>query len=88
MLSMTLASLGWGAWWVTVILTRFAPEVAPGLRTTSIVSCSFAAAGFLVALWTVRARLAWLLVTLVPLLANASLLLVPIAIKAIRVIRD
>ena len=88
MLSMTLASFGWGAWWVAVILTRFAPEVAPGLRTTCIISSAFAAAGFLAALWTIRARLVWILMTLVPLLANGSLLLVPIAIKAVRVIRD
>ena len=33
--------------------------------------------GLAVALWTVRAKKSWLLFTLIPLFANASLLLVP-----------
>ena len=84
---MTLASLGWGVWWITAFLIRFAPDFAPGLRAASIVSCVFATAGFLAAVWTIRARLAWLLFALVPLFANASLLLFPFALKAIRLIR-
>jgi hypothetical protein len=87
MLSMTLASLGWGAWWTTAFLMRFAPAHAPSVETAITISCIFATAGFLVALWTIRARLSWILITLVPLCANASLLVLPFALHAVRVIR-
>lgn len=84
---MTLASLGWGVWWVTAFLMRFAPEHAPSVDGAITVSCIFATVGLLVALWTIRARLSWILITLVPLLANASLLMLPLALHAVRVIR-
>ena len=87
MVSMTLASLGWGVWWITAFLMRFAPSIAPSVEGAITVSCIFASVGFLVALCTIRARLSWILITLVPLCANASLLLLPLAVHALRVIR-
>lgn len=88
MLSMCLASLGWGVWWLEVFLARFAPEHAPSLRTTALVGGAFALPGLLVAIWTIRAKAAWILITLVPLLANLSLLALPLLIKTLRVIRE
>jgi hypothetical protein len=87
MVSMTLASLGWGVWWLTAFLMRFAPAHAPSVGSAVTVSCLFASVGFLIALATIRARLSWILITLIPLLANASLLVLPLAVRAIRVIR-
>jgi len=88
MLSMILASLGWGVWWIEVFLTRFAPEHAPSLHTTALVGGAFALPGLLVAVWTIRAKAAWILITLVPLCANLSLLALPVLIKTLRVIRE
>lgn len=80
MLSMTLASLGWGVWWFALVLRELAPRFAPSLATIFGVSCSFAALGFLCGLVTLRARLAWALITCVPLFANASLLVLPLVV--------
>ena len=74
---MIAASLGWGVWWIEVVLTRFRPESAPSLGVVSWVAGAFALVGFLAALWTIRAKAAWILITLVPLLANTSLLAMP-----------
>lgn len=88
MLSMAFATLGWGAWWCLVFLTHFFPEHAPRTTTVQWIGVGFAVPGFLIALWTIRARLAWILVTLFPLLANASLLAMPVVMKTLRVIRE
>jgi hypothetical protein len=88
MLSMCLASLAWGSWWITVFLMRYAPGAAPRLTTTEWFAGTFAAFGLLVALFTIRARRTWLLFTLVPLLANASLFLVPWLIETLRATRS
>lgn len=88
MLSMTFASLGWAAWWSFAFLKHFVPEHAPSSHTIQWIGVGFAAPGFLVALWTIRARLAWIVVTLVPLLANASLLSMPLVMKTLRIIRE
>jgi len=83
MLSICLASLGWGTWWVAAFLSRFAPDLAPGFALTSWIAGVFASLGLLVALFTIRARRIWLLFTLVLLLANASLLLVPLVARSL-----
>ena len=88
MLSMTFASLGWAAWWLFAFLKHFAPEHAPSSNTIQWIGVAFAVPGFLVALWTIRAKLAWIVVTLVPLGANASLLSMPLVMKTLRVIRE
>jgi hypothetical protein len=84
MVSMCFASLGWGSWWVSVFLMRYFPSVAPAIATTGWFAGTFAAFGFLVAVFTVRARSSWLLFTLVPIFANASLFLVPWLVETLR----
>lgn len=74
---MTLASAGWGTWWILLFLHRFAPGLTPGLGLPGFLSTVFALAGLLVALLTVRARRSWILFSMIPLLANVSLLFVP-----------
>lgn len=77
MLSMTLASFGWGTWWILLFVRRLAPGIDVGLTLPSVVSTVFALLGLGVAVLTVRARKSWLIFTTVPLLANTSLLVVP-----------
>lgn len=74
---MTLASLGWGVWWVALVAHRLKPDFMPPLGLVGSVSCAFAIFGLGVAVLTLRAQRAWLYFALVPLLANAGLLLVP-----------
>jgi hypothetical protein len=78
MLSMTLASLGWGCWWVAVALARFAPDLAPGIAVTHVLADIFAIAGLLCGLFTLRAKLAWILITGVPICANLALIIFPL----------
>jgi hypothetical protein len=87
MVSMCFASLGWGSWWISVFLMRYFPSVAPEIATTGWFAGTFAAFGFLVAVFTVRARSSWLLFTLVPIFANASLFLVPWLVETLRASR-
>jgi hypothetical protein len=87
MASMCLASVGWGSFWVLALWTRIAPESAPSIDSVCVFSGVFAAVGLAAAIFSMRARLAWLLFTLIPLFANGSLLLVPSVIKTLRVIR-
>jgi len=74
---MILATLGWGTWWCVLIAHHFAPQRELSLALPSILSTTLAASGLLVAILTLRARRSWVLFTLAPLFANASLLLVP-----------
>jgi hypothetical protein len=84
MVSMCLASLGWGSWWVAVFLMRYFPGAAPSLSATEWFAGTFAAFGLVVGIFTIRARRSWLLFALVPILANASLFLVPWLIETLR----
>ena len=77
MLSMTLASLGWATWWIVLFVHKLAPEVAFGIGLPATISTVFAVLGLGVAILTFRARRSWMLFVTVPLVANASLLLVP-----------
>lgn len=77
MLAMTMATLGWGTWWVALLLHHFAPRLRLGLEWPGGVSLVFALLGLLQVLLAVRAKRSWMLLTLIPLFANASLLLVP-----------
>ena len=75
---MTLATYRpWAYWWTAVFLSSRVPEWAPSLDVTRAVSSTFALFGLLTALFSLRAKLAWILITLVPLLANCSLLAIP-----------
>jgi hypothetical protein len=86
MLSMSLASLGWAILWTDLFLVRFAPGWAPPLPVAAWSASGFALLGFVAAVWGFRARLAWLLVLLVPLVANGSLLVAPWALSSLRVV--
>lgn len=74
---MILATIGWGTWWCVLLLHRLAPTTAVPLWIPTAIATPFALLGLLVAIWTLRARRAWILFALAPLFANASLLLVP-----------
>ena len=74
---MTLASLGWGTWWVILFLRRFAPDLTIGLAIPGAISTTFAILGFLVAVLTLRAKRSWLFFAHIPLMANASLFAMP-----------
>jgi hypothetical protein len=75
--SISLASLGWLAWWLDIVLARFAPLASPGAEITSWVASAFAAAGLALALWSFRAQRAWFAFTLLAILANGTLLALP-----------
>jgi hypothetical protein len=84
MLSMICATLGWGVWWMALALRRWAPDWAPSLDAAGWLAGAIAVFGLLVAIWTIRAKAAWLLITLVPLFANASLLAMPMLVESLR----
>ena len=74
MLSMGLATLGWSVIWISLLLLRWAPGWAPSPTLSYGLSGLFAAGGLFLALFSVRAQLAWLLFCVAPIFANASLL--------------
>ena len=76
MLSMTFASLGWGTWWVLLLVKKLT-GASPDLLIPSILSTIFAILGLLVAVVTLRGRRSWLLFVTIPVLANASLFFLP-----------
>ena len=77
MLSMSLASLGWGTWWVLLFVRKLFGVRPASLEIPGLVSTTFAILGLLVAFWCLRARRSWLLFVMIPVLANGSLLFVP-----------
>ena len=77
MFAMTLATFGAGVWGGALLWTRVAPQSAPTLEQTFLISSAFAVPGFVLAFLTLRARLVWLLLAGVPLLANGMLLVLP-----------
>ena len=78
---MSLASAAWGCWWLDLVLIRFVPDLVPKIGVVSTVASLLAGAGLAVALFTLRgtSRL-WLALSLIPLLANLSLLFLPLLI--------
>jgi hypothetical protein len=74
---MILATLGWGTWWCVLLVHKLAPGRELPLAVPAAISTTAAVLGLGIALLTLRARRAWILFALVPLFANASLLLVP-----------
>jgi len=86
MLAMTLASLGWGAWWIALLLRRLMPDLTEGWPLAflaSVVGFGFGVLGLLVALVTVRSQRSWMLFVMIPLLANASLIVMPWLVREI-----
>jgi len=84
MFAMTMASLGWAVVWIDLALARLAPSYAPDLSVAAWIACAFGVVGLLAVVWAVRAKLAWLLVLLVPTIANATLIAAPWALAALR----
>ncbi len=82
---MTLATVGWGVWWITVLLMRFAPGIAPSPTVTAWVASSFAVVGLFLAIFTIRARTIWVLLAGVPIFANGSLLALPFVVQDLEV---
>ncbi|MFT4542730.1 MAG: hypothetical protein ACI841_005434 [Planctomycetota bacterium] len=82
---MTLATLGWGVWWVTVLLIRVAPDIAPSLTTASWIGGAFAVVGLFLGIFTIRARKIWVLLAGVPIFANGALLLMPFLVADLEV---
>jgi hypothetical protein len=79
MLSMTLASLGWGCWWAALFVAKYT-SIVPDWRWVEVAAALFAAPGLVVALLTVRAQRTWLFFAAVPILANAGLLVLPVVL--------
>ena len=75
-LSITLASLGWGCWWIALFIAKFT-SIQPDLAWVEVAAGIFGVPGLLAALWTVRAQKAWLLLTCIPIFANLGLLALP-----------
>jgi len=81
---MTFASLGWASWWVTALLLHVKPSWTPSIDVTDQLAITFALIGFVAAILSIRARLAWLIVVLVPMFANLSVLLIPFTLNTWR----
>jgi hypothetical protein len=78
MLAMTLASLGWGCWWLELLLWRLWPALAPSPAVVGTAAGIFALAGLVASVLALRGRnRLWLAMAAVPLFANLSLLCVP-----------
>ncbi len=84
MLSISLATLGWGVWWAAFALWRLAPEHAPPVWAVQMVATPLALLGLIAAVLCLRARLAWVLLTLIPFGANLGLLVMPLLLPAWR----
>lgn len=80
---MTLASFGWGVWWVWLFWRRIAPDSAPGLQGTGWLGGGFATLGLVFAVLTIRAGRTWLLFVVTAILANVGLLLLPWVISGL-----
>jgi len=84
MWSMTLATLGMAIWGIVMVALEYVPERVPHFRWVFAAAGLFAVPGFVLGLLTLRARRAWLLVALVPLLANGMLLVLPWVVHRLR----
>ncbi len=84
MVSMTLATAALLVWGVTIVLLELVPGWAPGWIPTFVCSSLFALPGLGLAVLTLRAKRSWFLVALVPVLANALLLFLPLLALKLR----
>ena len=82
---MTLASLGWGCWWLDLLLARTVPDLVPSVAVVSTAASILAVVGLAMALVTLRGRnRVWLGMGMIPIFANASLLSMPWLIDSAR----
>lgn len=77
MFAMTLATLGWGVWWTSLLFQRFWPDHAPGLLATQWTATCFAVPGVLLGALSLRAKKSWMFFSTVAVFANGSLFLMP-----------
>ena len=85
MLSMSLATLGWGCWWLDLLLARTVPDLVPNVAVVSSLASVFGVGGLLAALVTLRGRnRMWLAMAMVPFFANVSLLTMPLLVDPAR----
>jgi hypothetical protein len=75
---MCLATIGWAAWWFMAVTRRLAPVLAPDPTWVAWFAGCFGVVGMLAALASIRARPGWMLLSIVPLFANATLLGAPL----------
>lgn len=71
---MTLATVGWAVIWVSLCLARWAPGWAPAPGLSFGVASVVALFGLGFGIFTLRAKAAWILITVAPIFANVSLL--------------
>ncbi len=71
---MTLATIGWAVIWISVCVARWVPGWAPDPTISFNAASFFALVGLGLGIFTLRAKLAWILITGAPLFANGSLL--------------
>ncbi|MAE27423.1 MAG: hypothetical protein QF615_08620 [Planctomycetota bacterium] len=84
MASMILASWGWGVWWLALMAVHVWPDWSPSTDVLWWISCLFAVPGLCLGLFSFRAHRVWLLLVTVPVLANVSLLSLPLYLDAAR----
>ena len=85
MLSMSLATLGWGCWWLDLLLARTVPDLVPDVAVVATLASLFAVGGLLAAVLSLRGRnRMWLAMAMVPFFANASLLSMPFLVDPLR----
>lgn len=83
MMSMTLATAGWAVIWIALVLRRWAPGMAPAAEVSYGIAFAFAAVGLFFGLFSLRAKLAWILITLAPIFANFSLLSLKVVVPGL-----
>lgn len=83
MLSMILATCGWGVWWLALVSFKLIEGWRYDSSVPSIVAGAFAVPGLVLALLSLRGRRAWLLLALVPVFSNASLLVFPTVLDSL-----
>jgi hypothetical protein len=84
MASMSLATAGASVWGGAILWRAIDPPNGPGLLATLLVSAAFTVPGTILALLSIRARLIWVLLAGVPLLANGLMIVVPWVVLRLR----
>ena len=74
MRSMIFATAAWGVFWGAALIEKLSEGWSPPLQLVYWLSTPLATAGFLMAVFTIRAQRSWLLFVSVPLFANGFLL--------------
>ncbi len=81
---MSLATAGASVWGGAILWRAIDPPSGPGLLATLLVSAAFTVPGTILALLSIRARLIWVLLAGVPLLANGLMIVVPWVVLRLR----